>query len=98
MSDKTAVRPKVASIAAYGALAVSAVWLMWTAADMMYLAGWYDAQKAGVFKPPYLAFTLCLFVLGIGCLAAVRGMRLFATVTAVLVMAFVQALWFGTVA
>jgi hypothetical protein len=44
----TALRTKAASYAAYVALAISAAWLIWTGADLMYLAGWYEAQGAGV--------------------------------------------------
>jgi hypothetical protein len=53
---------------------------------------------SGAFHPPYLALALCLVVLGIGLILAVRGKRVLGAVAAASVMAFVTALWFGSVA
>lgn len=89
-------RQALKSVIIYGLLALSAAWLIWTAVEIRYYQGWYEAQGVNDFYYPYREIAA-------GALALVAGSILVRTkwwpaavVLAVFVLATTEIFWIGS--
>ena len=83
------------SFISYALLALAGIWLVWTAIEIRYLQGWYEAQGTTNFYYPIaeLIAGLVMLAIGIG-VARTKGWPL-APALAVTVLLFAELFWLG---
>ena len=83
------------SLVTYGFLAFGAAWLLWTAFEIRYLQGWYEAQGVDRFHYPSGELVAGALALVAGfMLARTKGWPL-AVVLAVFVVVITEVYWVG---